>query len=247
MVLTIANQKGGVAKTTTAASVAWLLAEEHGCRVALLDLDAQGSLTAALLPERPRHTLADWLLDSRPLPDAVTPLSENLALLAGSTELATAGAALLREDAYVLRDALRGERERFDTWVLDTPPELGPLTVAALCASTEVLVPVQVYAQAVRGLVQLLATVDRVRGLAATPRVIGILPTFLQARPRHHREVLEALAQTYPDLLLPPIPQSVVVQYADVAHRPVVAQYPNHPVSQAYREAARLLLQRAGG
>jgi len=246
-VIAVANQKGGVAKSTTAANLAWSLAEDHGARVCLVDFDPQGSLTEMLLADPPAATMAD-LLGGTPWQQVAREVRPGLALLPASEELAELALALGRESegALALRRALQPLQRAFDFTLVDTPPSLGTLTVNALCAANAVLVPVACSTIAVAGLAQLLDTVEAARGGAPEPTLLGILPVLFDARTLHHREVAEGLRREFGDAVLPqPIPRTVRFEDANVVHQPLVAMSPAHPGAEAYRAAAAQLVQRS--
>ena len=256
MILAIANQKGGVGKTTTVANIGWLLASEHRLRTALLDLNAQrASLRQILEHDPPGATLCDWLAEGADAGDALAPVNQDLWLMEGSRDLASKGRQLLGPDLEVLSRRIRATLSDFDAIVLDTPPELGELVLSALHAATDVLVVTEALSQSLAGLVDLVRIVDAVRerGGGEEPRLAGILPTmvdigrFAKPRSRHQREVIAELQRVYGDAVLSFVRRSIAVADADVMRLPIVVTEPNHPISQAYRDVTAAILARAGG
>jgi chromosome partitioning protein len=177
---------------------------------------------------------------------AACPVSDGLWLLEGSEDLATRGRRHLESDLERLCGRIQASLSAFDVWLIDTPPEIGELALAALCAASHVLVVTETLAQSVRGLVQLTSTVERLGSGGEGPAVVGILPTFFESRPLHHREALRVLNELYPGMVLQPIRKSIVVADAETERMPIVAAYPSHPCSQAYRDITREILTRAG-
>ncbi|HSK26182.1 MAG TPA: ParA family protein [Jiangellales bacterium] len=245
------NQKGGVAKTTTVASLGAALAE-LGQRVVLVDLDPQACLTFSLGvdPEELETSVNDALLGKADLVDTVVELDDGLDLVPATIELAGAEAALLTRTGreLALRHLLEGlqeDAERPYDWVLlDCPPSLGVLTVNALTAAREVMVPLQCETLSHRGVGQLLDTVHDVRRLL-NPRLslLGVLPTLFDARTNHARAVLADVSDRYGlPVLQPAIPKSVRFAEAPAAGRTVLETARSSRGAEAYRELARGLL-----
>lgn len=247
MTLAVANQKGGVAKTTTVLSLGAAFAE-CGLRVLLVDLDAQSSLTFSLGldPDGVKCGVYDLLTGEACAADAVLAAEDGVDLLPSSIDLSAVEAVLLpREDReFVLRDALADITGSYDVVVLDCSPSLGVLTLGALAAADEVLVPLQCEMLSHRGVGQLLDTIDDVRRLL-NPRltVRGILPTMFDARVVHARAVLDDVAQRYDvPVLEPPIPRSVRFAEAPAIGRSVLTTARASKGAAAYRAVAAGLL-----
>jgi chromosome partitioning protein len=246
--LAVANQKGGVAKTTTVASLGAALAEQ-GATVLVVDLDPQACLTFSLgidpedLDISVHHVLTKGLAAS----EAVVATEDGVDLLPATIELARAEADLLTRTGreFVLRGALE-ELGDYEWVLLDCPPSLGVLTVAALTAADAVLIPLQCETLSHRGVGQLLDTVHDVRRFTNRAlEVWGVLPTLYDGRTTHARAVLEDISETYGlDVLEPPIPKSVRFAEAPAAGRSILRTTRAHRGAAAYREVARGLLAR---
>jgi chromosome partitioning protein len=242
-IIAVANQKGGVGKTTTTINLGAALAALDR-RVLLIDLDPQECLATALKvpPPLPGQSLAEVLLDDVPL-SAVLVRAHALSIAPAGADLAEAEARLLSEigrDA-LLRAALEPVREQFDFILIDCPPSLGLLTLNALAAASEVLIPTQTEFLALRRLAAILRTIEKVRRrLNPSLRVLGIVPTLYDARTLHAREVLEqirsALASEY--RIFPPIPRSVRFAEASVAGEPIFSYAGEVEGAKLYRSLA---------
>ncbi|GAC1387231.1 MAG: ParA family protein [Marmoricola sp.] len=247
-VVAVANQKGGVAKTTSVASIGVALAE-LGQRVLLVDLDPQACLTFSLgidpehLDLSVHHVITKGV-DPR---EVMVTTADGVDLLPATIELARAEADLLTRTGreYVIRAVLAGLDE-YDWVLLDCPPSLGVLTVAALTAATGVLIPLQCETLSHRGVGQLLDTVHDVRRFTnPTLEVWGVLPTLYDGRTNHARAVLENVSQAYElDILEPPIPKSIRFAEAPAVGRSILATTTNSKGAKAYRAVAKSLLER---
>lgn len=255
-VLAIANQKGGVAKTTTVASLGAALAE-RGQRVLLVDLDPQACLTFSLGidPEDLEVSVHQVLAHGLHPREAVLTTQDGVDLLPATIELARAEAELLTRTGreHVLTGALEdlaeadGPDRAYDWVLLDCPPSLGVLTVAALTAAQGVLVPLQCETLSHRGVGQLLDTVHDVRRFTNRRlEVWGVLPTLFDGRTHHARTVLETISQTYElEVVEPPIPKTIKFAEAPAAGRSILSTQRTGKGAQAYREVAGALLERA--
>jgi chromosome partitioning protein len=251
--LAIANQKGGVAKTTTVASIGAALAE-LGHSVLLVDLDPQACLTFSLgidpedLDLSVHHVLTKGLDPT----EAMIETDDGVDLMPATIELARAEAELLTRTGreHVLRsmvEALAEEEVEHDWILLDCPPSLGVLTVAALTAADGVLVPLQCETLSHRGVGQLLDTVHDVRRFTNRGlEVWGVLPTLYDGRTTHARTVLETISETYDlEVVEPPIPKTIKFAEAPAAGRSILATSRSSKGAQAYREVARNLVARS--
>jgi chromosome partitioning protein len=247
-IIAIANQKGGVGKTATTINLGAALAK-RGRRVLLVDLDPQECLTASLgipTPESNR-SLKEVLVGDPPLPlTDILIETQGMTVAPAGLDLAEAEVKLLAEGgvSMALRTALKSER-RFDYILIDCPPSLGLLTLNALTAADEVLIPVQTEFLALRRLAAVLRTIEKVRrrGLNARLSVAGILPTMFDVRTVHHREVLQEIKEAIgkEHRIFPPIPRSIRFAEAPVAGRPIFALANDLEAAQAYETLAKKL------
>ena len=248
--IAVANQKGGVAKTTTVASLAAALAELDR-RVLVVDLDPQACLTFSLGldPETVELSVHDVLLGRVSAGMAIASTTDGVDILPSTIELAGCEAMLLTRTGreYTLRAALEEVRSSYDVILLDCAPSLGVLTINALTAADEVLVPLQCETLSHRGVGQLLDTVHDVQRLTNRDlRVLGVLPTLFDSRTSHAREVLADVTSRYGlQVLDPPIAKSVRFAEAPASGRSILRTAGRTPGAQAYRELARRLGQPA--
>jgi chromosome partitioning protein len=239
----IANQKGGVGKTTTAVNVSACIAEA-GYPTLLVDVDPQGNATTGIGAAREAPGLYDVLSGDVPAADAVRETAvENLHLLASTPDLAGATMELPRlpGSEQRLREALAPVRERYAFVVLDCPPSLGPLTVNALVAADRVIVPVQTEYFALEGLAGLLETLDLVqRELNPRLTVAGMLLTMHDARTRLAQDVEAEVRRHFPSLVFDTvIPRNVRLGEAPSYGRAVIHHDPLCAGSAAYFELAK--------
>ena len=247
-VIAVANQQGGVAKTTTVASLGSALAE-LGQRVLLVDLDPQACLTFSLGidPEDLDLSIHHVLTKGVPATEVMATTEDGVDLLPATIELARAEADLLTRTGreYVIRTVIE-ELDDYDWILLDCPPSLGVLTVAALTAATAVLIPLQCETLSHRGVGQLLDTVHDVRRFTNRElEVWGVLPTLYDGRTNHARAVLDTISETYDlEVIEPPIPKSIRFAEAPAAGRSILSTARNNKGSVAYREVAANLIKR---
>ena len=250
--LAIANQKGGVAKTTTVASLGAGLAE-LGHRVLLVDLDPQACLTFSLGidPEDLELSIHHVLTKGLEPAEVLVTTEDGVDLLPATIELARAEADLLTRTGreHVLRGVLEDVLDDYDWILLDCPPSLGVLTVAALTAADGVLVPLQCETLSHRGVGQLLDTVHDVRRFTNKGlQVWGVLPTLYDGRTNHARTVLDTISETYDLAVLePPIPKTIKFAEAPAAGRSILSTHRSNKGAQAYREVAAGLAARVAG
>jgi chromosome partitioning protein len=247
-VIVFANQKGGVAKTTTTLNLGVALGE-LGNRVLLIDLDPQGNLTMSqgMNPDAIERSMFDVLVHRVPISDVIHTVEVDIAV--ASIDLAGAELALSaligRERA--LDKALVEVRDRYDYILIDTPPSLGLLTINAFVAADGVIVPVQCEYLSLRGLVQLENTLAMVReNLNPSVRVEGIVPTMYDGRTLHAREAIEILEEHFGDLVFETrIRKTVRYAEAPVKGSSVLRYEPSGPAAQAYRDLAKEVLDGA--
>jgi len=244
-VISFANQKGGVAKTTTTLNLGVALAEQE-LKVLLVDLDPQGNLTMSqgLNPDTIERSMFDVLVHRLPIQEVIHHTEVDLAV--SSIDLAGAELALSsmigRERA--LEKAIAPVRESYDFVLVDTPPSLGLLTINALVASNGVIVPVQCEYLSLRGLVQLENTLSMIReNLNPEVGIEGILPTMYDKRTLHSREAVEILQENFGDLVFDTkIRKTVRYAEAPVKGTSVLKYDPSGNAAQAYRQLAKEVL-----
>src|SRR5688500_1240302 len=248
-VYAIANQKGGVGKTTTAVNMAACIAEA-GYRTLLVDVDPQGNATTGLGGERDGVGVYEVLSGLVPAAEAVRPTSVgNLYLLASTPDLAGATMELPRiaGSEHRLRDALAPLREHYAFVLLDCPPSLGPLTVNALVAADKVIVPVQTEYFALEGLAGLLDTLGLIqRELNPRLSVAGMILTMHDARTRLAQDVEREVREHFPELVFETvIPRNVRIGEAPSHGVPITQHDPLCPGSVAYLKLAKEVAARA--
>ena len=241
-VLVLANQKGGVAKTTTTLNLGVSLGE-MGKRVLLIDLDPQGNLTMSqgLNHDVIERSMFDVLVHKVPISEVIERREVDLAV--ASIDLAGAELALsaLIGRERSLEKALVEVRSRYDYILVDTPPSLGLLTINAFVAATGVIVPVQCEYLSLRGLVQLENTLAMVReNLNPNVGVEGIVATMFDGRTLHSREAIEILEENFGELVYRTrIRKTVRYAEAPVKGSSVLKYDPTGAAAEAYRELAR--------
>ncbi len=247
-IIAVANQKGGVAKTTTVASIGGALAE-LGQKVLVVDLDPQACLTYSLGldSEDLEFSMHDVLLGRVDARLVVTPTEEGPDLLPATIDLAGTEAHLLTRTGreYTLRSALEELAGDYDFILLDCSPSLGVLTVNALTAADEVLIPMQCETLSHRGVRQLLDTVEDVRRLCNRDlKVLGVLPTMYDSRTNLARRTLADVEERYGlAVIRPPISKSVRFAEAPSAGRSVLATASGSRGAEAYRKVATRIME----
>jgi chromosome partitioning protein len=247
-VIAFANQKGGVAKTTTTLNLA-VAFQEMGHRVLAVDLDPQGNLTMSqgMDPDTVERSMFDVLVHSMPIEDVIVRAEVDVAV--SSIDLAGAELALSsmigRERA--LQKALLPMRGAYDFILVDTPPSLGLLTINALTAADSVIVPVQCEYLSLRGLVQLEGTLSMIReNLNPVVEIRGILPTMYDGRTLHAKEAVEMLQENFGDLVFNTrIKKTVRYAEAPVQGSSVLKYDPHGAAAAAYRDLAKEVLNGA--
>jgi chromosome partitioning protein len=251
VVYAVANQKGGVGKTTTAVNVAACVAAA-GAQTLLVDLDPQCNATVALGGDRDLHPSSyDCLTGGVSIAEAARPAGpDNLWLVPASRDLAGAAVELPRVEGSEtrLRESLGPVRERFPVTLLDCPPSLGPVSVNALVAADRVIVPVQAEYLALEGLVQFLDTLGMIRReINPALDVSGLLITMHDDRTRLAQDVERELREHFPEMVFETvIPRSVRVAEAPSYGLPVTEHAPSTRAALAYQALAEELTARAG-
>ena len=252
-IMTIANQKGGVGKTTTAVNLAASLSQ-HGQRVLVVDLDPQGNASTAL--DVDHHvgvpSVYNALVEDHALSEIVVPVADMPGLLCAPATIDLAGAEielvpLVAREGRLTRAIEAFDVSELDFVLIDCPPSLGLLTVNALVAAEEVLIPIQCEYYALEGLEQLLRTVELVRGhLNQRLRVSTILLTMYDGRTRLASQVAEDVRSHFGEVVLETIiPRSVRVSEAPSYGQSVITYDPASTGAIAYMEAARELAMRS--
>jgi chromosome partitioning protein len=244
-VIAFANQKGGVAKTTTTLNLAVAFAES-GHRVLCIDLDPQGNLTMSqgIDPDKVEKSLYDVLVNDMPISEVIQHREIDIAV--ASIDLAGAEIAMStkigRERS--LEKALKEVSADYDFVCIDTPPSLGLLTINALTAATKVIVPVQCEYLSMRGLVQLQNTLKMIQeNLNPDVRIEGILPTMLDSRTVHAKEAVEILEENFGDLVFKSrIRKAIKFAEAPVKGSSVLKYDPEGNAANYYRELAKEVL-----
>jgi chromosome partitioning protein len=247
-VIAFANQKGGVAKTTSTLNLAVAFAE-RGLDVLVVDLDPQGNLTMSqgLNPDTIERSMFDVLVHRLPITEVIQTREIDLAV--SSIDLASAELALSsmigRERA--LDKALLPVRDKYDYILIDTPPSLGLLTINAFVASDGVIVPVQCEYLSLRGLVQLENTLSMVReNLNPRVEIQGILPTMYDKRTLHSREAIDILQENFGDLVFGTrIRKTIRYAEAPVKGSSVLKYDPKGEAAELYRDLAKEVLNGA--
>jgi chromosome partitioning protein len=252
-VIAIANQKGGVGKTTTTVHTAHALTS-RGKKVLAIDIDPQASLTFYFGKderelEMAHKTLYYSLIKDRPLAELV--VEGNPALIPSSIMLSKADPELMSEpgSSWVLKERLDGLRDAYDFILIDCPPTLTLLTVNALSAADAVLIPVKTDTLSTLGIPLLLDTIRKIRRRGSTRlEVLGILPTMYNAQYGHDRETLEELCSVFAGevRIFEPIKRSTAFDRAAAAGGTVQGVAPNTPGIEAYHQLADSIIAYAG-
>ncbi len=244
-VIAFANQKGGVAKTTTTLNLAVAFAES-GYRVLCIDLDPQGNLTMSqgIDPDKVEKSLYDVLVNDMPISEIIVKREIDIAV--ASIDLAGAEIAMSTKIGRerTLQKALKEVSGDYDFVCIDTPPSLGLLTINALTAANKVIVPVQCEYLSMRGLVQLQNTLKMIQeNLNPEVRIEGILPTMLDSRTVHAKEAVEILEENFGDLVFKSrIRKAIKFAEAPVKGSSVLKYDSGSSAANYYRELAKEVL-----
>ncbi|MGH3441194.1 MAG: ParA family protein [Nitriliruptorales bacterium] len=251
LALAFANQKGGVGKTTSVINLGAALAE-LGNRVLLVDMDPQGSLGVGMgmEPHAVEHSVYNLLMgDETTVEDVLRETSvPRLHILPSNIDLAAAEILLVQEVAreQSLRRVLDRVRYRYDHILIDCPPSLGLLTINALTAADGVVIPLECEYFALRGMTLLMNTIEKVRErLNPELEVQGILPTMVDTRTIHAREVLARVHEAFGDLVFKTtVSRTIRFAEAPVAGEPILTYAPESKGADAYRDLAREVMSR---
>lgn len=250
--MAIANQKGGVAKSTTAVTLAAALVE-RGKSVLIIDLDAQACATFSLgidpedlsVHESIGVLLAEGMAGARSLRSSIRRTDDGVHVIPATMDIAAADVELAKQSGRerILAHAIRDLRSDFDFILIDCSPSLGLLTINALVAADEVLVPLKCETLSHRGLGQLMETIDDVRRWANPElSVAGLLPTLFDGRTAHAQAILADLGPRYQVPVFEPIPRSIRFAEAPAVGRSVLATSPRSAGARAYRALAQAVL-----
>ena len=240
--IAFANQKGGVAKTTTTLAMSAALAE-RGHNVLAVDMDPQGALTysTGIDPDALDETVNDVLVRRLPVEKVV--VTREVDILPANIDLAGAEAILLAKTGreYALQRALRELGDRYNFVMIDCPPSLGILTINALTAAQEIVIPLQCEALSHRGVGQLIETLEDIRHFTNPElEVFGVIPTMYDGRSLHARRVLKDVGDRYGvPVMEPPVKKSIRLAEAAQAGLSILGYASSHPAADAYRELAR--------
>jgi chromosome partitioning protein len=248
-VISFANQKGGVAKTTTTLNLA-VAFKESGHDVLVVDLDPQGNLTMSqgIDPDKVERSMYDVLVNHMPIRDII--VEREIGVAVSSIDLAGAEIAMSAQIGRErsLEKAFKAIENDYDFICIDTPPSLGLLTINALTASDKVIVPVQCEYLSMRGLVQLQNTLEMIReNLNPRVRIEGILPTMLDSRTVHAKEAVEILEENFGELVFNTrIKKAIKFAEAPVRGASVLKYDPSGNAAGYYRELAQEVLTHHG-
>jgi chromosome partitioning protein len=244
-VIAFANQKGGVAKTTTTLNLAVAFAEK-GNRVLCIDMDPQGNLTMSqgIDPDTVERSMYDVLVHHMPIRDVIQ--TREIDVACASIDLAGAEIAMSAQIGRErsLSKALRLVEDDYDFVCIDTPPSLGLLTINALTAADKVIVPVQCEYLSMRGLIQLQNTLQMIReNLNPDVQIEGILPTLMDTRTVHAKEAIEILEENFGDRVFASrIKKTIRFAEAPVKGMSVLKYDPDGLAAQSYRDLATEVL-----
>jgi chromosome partitioning protein len=247
IIMAVANQKGGVGKTTTVANLGAALAEKKR-RTLVIDLDPQSALTTIVGIDsyQLEETIYTVLVEDTPIANTIFDISPNLDAIPANIDLAAAEMELIsafgRES--ILKERLEPLRANYDYIIIDSPPSLGLLTLNALAASDEVIIPLQAEYLAMRGMRFLLEMIARVKKrINPDLKIRGILGTMYKSRTIHSEEVMQEIKSIFGDKVFPVvIKSSIRFAEAPVAQLPIIQYQPKHKGAQAYRKLAEVII-----
>jgi len=244
MIIALANQKGGVAKTTSTICLGGILANEG--TVLAIDLDPQGNLTTGLGVEVADDQIScyDVITEQAEVIDAVVTTKSGLSLLPADINLAKGETEILTRvgNFYILKEKLAPVLNQYQHILIDCPPSLGLLTVNALAAADAVLIPVQCQFFALKGLAALLETVASVqKRLNSQLRILGVLPTMAENTVMT-QDVLDSLKKRLQDIrIFEPVPKSIKFSESNLAGEPIHIYTNDKKLVQPYKAIANLI------
>ena len=243
-IIAIANQKGGVGKTTTAINLASCLAEK-GKRVLAIDMDSQGNMTSGFGVEKDsyEHSIYDLLLGECNLGEAmIIDVFENLNLVPSSQYLSGVEVDFIEVEKpqHILKNIIKNVRKKFDFIIIDCPPALGMLTINSLVAADTVIVPIQCEFYALEGLTQLLYTIDMIKKkLNKTLEIEGVVFTMYDSRNNLSQEVVDNVKENLDEIIYDTVvPRNVRLAEAPSFGLPINHYDPRSTGAEAYRELA---------
>ena len=250
-IIAVANQKGGVGKTTTATNLSACLAEK-GKKVLAIDIDPQGNMTSGLGVDKNQldETVYDLILDECTLEDCLQKdVLENLALIPSNVNLAGAEIELIgvEDKEFILKEAVDQVREQYDFIIIDCPPSLNTLTVNAMTTADTVLVPIQCEYFALEGLSQLIHTIDLVRErLNPSLKIEGVVFTMYDARTNLSLQVVENVKENLQQTVYKSIiPRNVRLAEAPSHGKPITLYDSKSAGAEAYRDLADEVIENA--
>jgi chromosome partitioning protein len=247
VIITVANQKGGVGKTTTVANLGAALAELNR-RVLLVDLDPQSALSTIIGLESDQldESIYNVLVHNTPIENVIFEIAPNLEAIPANIDLAAAEMELIsamgRET--ILKERIDNLRPRYHYIIIDSPPSLGLLTLNALTACDEIIVPLQAEYLAMRGMRFLLDIIEHVQQKVNPHlKIRGILGTMYKSGTIHSEEVMEEIKSIFGDKVFPVVVKSSIrFAEAPVAQLPIIHYQPKHEGAQAYRKLAEVIV-----
>ncbi len=249
MIVAVANQKGGVAKTTSTIALGGLLAEEGNCLV--IDFDPQGNLSTGLgiKIQKGQLTAYEILTDELQLAeDAIVKTRCGVSLIPADISLAKGEKEILSEigNTGLLKRKLSSLKAQFDYILIDCPPSLGLLTINALAAADMVLIPVQCQFFALEGLRQLLETIKGIRNREVNPhlQILGVLPTMAEKNTVTTQDALATLKTKFTGIkVFEPVPKSVKFAESNLAREPIHSYVKERKLVEPYREIVKQLME----